>query len=63
MAEKMAAASTATTYIATGSAVYNGLSYNEVLLTISVAVAICSFFLNWYYRSQMLKAVESKGEN
>jgi len=60
--EITAATATSTTYLATVSAGYGVLTYNEILMTVSVGVAVLSAGVNLYYRRKMLQEVRKKNE-
>lgn len=47
-------------YAASGTAVFFGLTANEVAAIVGAAVAVLTFLLNWYYKHQHLKAIERR---
>lgn len=57
MADKF---STATTYVASGGAIFFGLSANEFAAVVGASVAILTFFTNLYFKTQLLKIAREK---
>lgn len=53
----------AITYSAAGSAIFLGLTANEVAAIIAAVVAISTFLVNWYYRHRHFKLAAATVEN
>lgn len=53
----------ALTYSAAGSAVFFGLTANELAAYAATLVAICTFLMSWYFKHQHLKLAKATMEN
>lgn len=47
-------------YAASAGAVVFGLTANEIAAYVGMACAVATFVVNWYYKRQHLKIIESR---
>lgn len=50
----------AASYAAASSAVFFGLTANELAAYVGMVLAIATFAINWYYKREHLKIIEEK---
>ncbi|MCB4358433.1 HP1 family phage holin [Quatrionicoccus australiensis] len=51
---------TVASYAASAGAVVFGLTANEIAAYVGMACAVATFVVNWYYKRQHLKLIESR---